>query len=345
MARIGVTYADVSSAASAVKTAGLEPTVDRVREQLGTGSKSTIGPLLKRWRNSHAGAEHSDSLPPELLALVQSLYDKIQTDAESKIDEARSGFEAARVELEQTLQERTDENDRLRRENQELDNQTRALDENNSALSQTLEYARIAGAKSEAQLEQAKSRIEDLKLSIATLKQDRQDLREHFEHYQQHSADERQQIRDQLDLANDQNTAVLAELSQAQAKADELQRAGMLALADTQAAQRKSDAQESEITQLRQQVSFTKEQSESIADSARLQQQTLTEKLKLTTDQLRTSRENEEHLKQEVVQIKQTLSIETQRCNALSDEKQQVLIEIALAQGELKQLQQIKNDL
>lgn len=50
MARIGVTFLDVSKAAEALRAHGQEPTVDRVREHLGTGSKSTIAPLLKRWR-------------------------------------------------------------------------------------------------------------------------------------------------------------------------------------------------------------------------------------------------------------------------------------------------------
>ena len=44
MARPGVTYYDISRAAEAVKARGCEPTIDRVREQLGTGSKSTIAP-------------------------------------------------------------------------------------------------------------------------------------------------------------------------------------------------------------------------------------------------------------------------------------------------------------
>ncbi|GGZ80154.1 DNA-binding protein [Paraglaciecola sp. Hal342] len=51
MARAGVTYHDIAKAAEAIKTHGQEPTVDRVREHLGTGSKSTIAPLLKRWRS------------------------------------------------------------------------------------------------------------------------------------------------------------------------------------------------------------------------------------------------------------------------------------------------------
>ena len=41
MARAGVNYHDVAQAAVELKAKGLRPTVDRIREFLGTGSKST----------------------------------------------------------------------------------------------------------------------------------------------------------------------------------------------------------------------------------------------------------------------------------------------------------------
>lgn|GEM_PF-6641372 len=40
MARAGVTYHDVAKAAEVIKNQRQEPTMDRVREQLGTGSKA-----------------------------------------------------------------------------------------------------------------------------------------------------------------------------------------------------------------------------------------------------------------------------------------------------------------
>lgn len=64
MARAGVTYHLVAKAAATIKTQGQEPTVDRVREYLGTGSKSTIAPLLKRenWQGRKVIGEEMRSL-------------------------------------------------------------------------------------------------------------------------------------------------------------------------------------------------------------------------------------------------------------------------------------------
>ena len=51
MGRAGILYADVKQAAAKLLALGKNPTVDSVREELGsTGSKSTIAPLLKRWK-------------------------------------------------------------------------------------------------------------------------------------------------------------------------------------------------------------------------------------------------------------------------------------------------------
>ena len=77
MARIGVTYIDIAKAAQAIKSHNQEPTVDRVREHLGTGSKSTIAPLLKRWRSENTGAASPEGLPKELITSVKSLYVRI----------------------------------------------------------------------------------------------------------------------------------------------------------------------------------------------------------------------------------------------------------------------------
>jgi len=50
MARAGITYQDVANAAQRVRQRGDEPTVDRVRSELGTGSRSTLGPMLRSGR-------------------------------------------------------------------------------------------------------------------------------------------------------------------------------------------------------------------------------------------------------------------------------------------------------
>ena len=48
MARIGITFEQVSAAADALRGEGMNPTIKAVRERLGTGSPNTIHEHLKK---------------------------------------------------------------------------------------------------------------------------------------------------------------------------------------------------------------------------------------------------------------------------------------------------------
>lgn len=57
--RRGVQREDVWAAADAVLLAGEKPTIERVRQRLGSGSPNTVGPLLEQWFK-HLGARLQD---------------------------------------------------------------------------------------------------------------------------------------------------------------------------------------------------------------------------------------------------------------------------------------------
>ncbi len=57
--RRGVQREDVWAAADAVLLAGEKPTIERVRQHLGSGSPNTVGPLLEQWFK-HLGARLQD---------------------------------------------------------------------------------------------------------------------------------------------------------------------------------------------------------------------------------------------------------------------------------------------
>ncbi|MET3130784.1 chromosome segregation ATPase [Oxalobacteraceae bacterium GrIS 1.11] len=92
MARTGILYSHVLKAAEKVLAEGSNPTVDSVRVALGgTGSKSTIAPLLKRWKAEHQEVvmEAESGVPADLLLAVKAVYDKLQADARAQLEQAR----------------------------------------------------------------------------------------------------------------------------------------------------------------------------------------------------------------------------------------------------------------
>lgn len=120
MGRAGVTLLDVEKAALQLQGRGKNPTVDAIRELLGTGSKSTITQHLKTWKSK--STEGQGKLPPELLALVAGLWERLNMQAEQRIIEIENSSEQRIQELIQALQE-------TQREHATLKNQFCQLEE------------------------------------------------------------------------------------------------------------------------------------------------------------------------------------------------------------------------
>ncbi len=98
MGRAGILFSHVAKAAAKLVEDGKNPTVDNVREALGsTGSKSTIAPMLKRWKAEHAEdvVEAELGVPAELLHAIKGVYDKLQGDVQQQLADANAAHQAA----------------------------------------------------------------------------------------------------------------------------------------------------------------------------------------------------------------------------------------------------------
>ena len=119
MARAGVTELDVHKAATHLMEKDINPTVDAVREILGTGSKSTIAPLLKEWkeRNGSWVSEQKTGLPSGLITVVKGLYEGMQSEAAEQIleaqDRATQAAEQSAIKLKKLAQRLTDTQEEL----------------------------------------------------------------------------------------------------------------------------------------------------------------------------------------------------------------------------------------
>lgn len=104
MARTGITFEDVHAAAESLLGRGLNPTIQRVREVLGTGSNTTISEHLKNWQQQLAEAPKIILPPtvPEAVALALDTFWKIAVQhAEAAFDEQRTRAAQAAAAAEQ----------------------------------------------------------------------------------------------------------------------------------------------------------------------------------------------------------------------------------------------------
>ncbi|WP_105104117.1 DNA-binding protein [Microbulbifer pacificus] len=215
MARTGVNYFDIARAAESISQRGEEPTVDRVRGELGTGSKSTIAPLLKRWKAETGNGEaDTGGLPRDLVDALKAVHQRVHDEADRKVDAVREEMattvEQLRTELSQVRSLLAERTASLR----DLEQNLQDSEEQGRNLRHALEDTQKTLAKSEFQCEESNTRVTELRAHLEELKQENRTVREHFEFYQRQIADDRQQERDQFRHSNRQLSSQISTLNE-----------------------------------------------------------------------------------------------------------------------------------
>lgn len=346
MARVGVNYFDVAKAAEAIKTQSQEPTVDRVRERLGTGSKSTIAPLLKRWRSDNSDSADVSGLPNDLVEVVKSLHQRVQQMADHRIEQARQEFKASSDELQKELVEDRNTIVQLTARQQDLERQIVRITDEKNLQGKSLEDTRVHLAKIESQRDEAIARVSELKENVAELRQENRDIRDHFEHYQQRAAEDRQQERDQFRAVNQQLQDQVLELRGLFSQAES--RASRLLETNTQL-KRSIDELEQINTTLKTDINRKAEDMGNLKrdfETALTKDRECQSKKDLLAEQIATLVRQKADADKEVAVLSQAFDASKTELKAaqdkvvfLTDENKVILQEKALIQGQFKQLQ------
>lgn len=346
MARAGVTYHDVVKAAEAVKAQGQEPTVDRVREHLGTGSKSTIAPLLKRWRSDNGEAADIGGLPNDLIEVVKSLHERVQQLADHRIEQARQEFEALNEEHRKELTNANNTIAQLTARQQDLGDQIARITEEKRLQDKSLEEVRVSLVKAESQRDEALARTNDLKESVSELKQENRDIRDHFEHYQQRTAEDRQQEREQFRMVNqglkDQIQDLQHRLTQAELSSSELFDANAQLQRNADELKQANAALNSDLNGKVDDIRNLKRDLEGALAKSREYQhknEQLSEKIASLTGKKANVDKELAVLSQALEATKTELKTTQEKVEYLTDENKVILQEKAVIQGQFKQLQ------
>jgi chromosome segregation ATPase len=339
MARAGVNYVQVTKAAEIIKAKGQEPTVDRVREQLGTGSKSTIGPLVKQWRSQHEVSGDVRGLPNDLVDLVKDLYERIQKQAESKIEEMSARHNEVITELNKALVTDKEINNTLTGQNEALTAKAKKnTDELESLRSQTIQYR--------SDKEHTDSTLVDLRQSLEEAKRESRAARENLEHYQAKVAEDRQVERQQQQTVTQQFQEQVAQLSmqlsslntklhEQQTLHNEQQKELNNALIQNQLTENELYNKSAALDELRAQLLANDEKYAQL-----LTQHELIENAhdKVLANQSSTLKENE-HLNKEIENKQLTISTLEDKLSVLKGDYRHLSEEKSVLMGQFKQLQ------
>ena len=154
--RQGLTETQIRDAISRLQAEGLAPSPGKVRSILGSGSYSTIGAVLAKWREEQEAAATSEIAEPPavVVGLFRQLWREAQKAANQTHDAERAGFQAERTAWQQTKAEMNQEIERLESAlhdcQQELDECTRLQEQQSQDLASMGKVLAAAQARVEA---------------------------------------------------------------------------------------------------------------------------------------------------------------------------------------------------
>jgi chromosome segregation ATPase len=160
MARPGINYEDVRQAAVHLLEKGINPSIQRVREALGTGSNSTIAEHLKRWQQELTEAPRTvlpPSIPEAVMTALEAFWRIAVEQADAIYQEQREQAVQAVATAEQARDEAIQTTNQVRQEA--------------AALQQGLENLQVTVRELENELLIAQERRSTAEAAIAAAEQ------------------------------------------------------------------------------------------------------------------------------------------------------------------------------
>lgn len=194
MGRIGISYQDVNKAITELQGKQKNPTVDNIREVLGTGSKSTIAKFLREWKAKH-GLQNTDdgSIPSELLSIVKGLWDRLQEKSTSVVSEYQREFEDKLVQLQQQLTQSKKQEATLQAKTHNYEEELHQQKGINNKLNEALTVEQKEKLKMGERITSLESRRQENIAENAKLHQLLKHVQNNLEHYQTSTQELRQE--------------------------------------------------------------------------------------------------------------------------------------------------------
>ncbi|MBY0569720.1 MAG: DNA-binding protein [Burkholderiaceae bacterium] len=194
MARAGILYSDVARAATELAAKGEAATVDNVRKMMGdTGSKSTIAPMLKRWKEEHQdeALAAKSGLPESILNAVRGVYALLQSDCENKIIALTAEHDAL-IQAAKTQQATlSDLIESLTTSKITIEAQLAATQEKLGSIEEKYSALQLKFTGMQSEKEGLTLRLDDRSQEVKELKQKNEAMRHQFEHFQTATANQR----------------------------------------------------------------------------------------------------------------------------------------------------------
>ena len=217
MARPGVTYTEIASAAQQIAASGRFPTVEGVRLILGTGSNSTVGQHLRTWKIKQDSTQQiatKENIPEPLIAAIKGVWEVVMTQSEAAIqtiqDEASQTVSTNKQHLEQLQQS----NNEWQQRYQQLKQKHDGLAHEKATLDHLLVNEKLELATTTVKLANMEQKHEEKQTRVDELNRQNQQIQFNLEHYRESSLTQRLEDQQRYEQQQNQLERTIQQLNQ-----------------------------------------------------------------------------------------------------------------------------------
>ncbi len=202
MARPGISYTDVEKIAHNIQGQGQLPTIERIRQLLGTGSSSTIATHLRTWKTRQDETYRiasKEKLPEELVALLKGLWERVIDQADQKIEALQASQTKTQQESQQQYETLEKSYQQLQRQFQQTEQNLKTENQEKRSLEQAVLHYQKQQIALEADATQFETRLDDKQNQLNELKKLNQQIQQNLEHYRESMREQRLKEQQQYD--------------------------------------------------------------------------------------------------------------------------------------------------
>lgn len=195
MTRPGVTYFDVANVAQQLIASGHEPTIERIRSQLKTGSNTTIGTHLRTWRSKQDTLQQlatKEKIPEGLIILLKGLWERVMEQAEAQVDAIKNEVQQDLGQQQQTIQQLQEKNAKLQQSELQLKQSHDSLVQEKAALEKIIADTKTEIAALQAKQDGLVDQLAEKQARIDELHKQNKQTQANLEHYRTASLEQRQ---------------------------------------------------------------------------------------------------------------------------------------------------------
>jgi chromosome segregation ATPase len=196
MAKIGITYEQVASAANQLSSQNKRPTLEAIRRILGTGSNSTLVKHLAVWRTNEEGTTQiaqKEQIPEPLVIALKSVWHQVTEQAQHQIQQIEQQTQQTISTIQHEFTQLQQTHDLLQQQNHQLKQKYASLDQEKNSLNHLLHQANLDLAALSEKSIGHQNQVHEKQERIKELHQQNQQVQANLDHYRDAALIQRQQ--------------------------------------------------------------------------------------------------------------------------------------------------------